>query len=342
MSDDASSPDVVAAADGFKKAAHNGTVATFPRATTVGQVTGAELSWVYTNRFARSKSPGRVVYDQIMAAAVNGRCPMCGHRQVASLDHYLAKALFPALSVAPTNLVPTCSDCNKRNLDTAPESPREVLLHPYFDDVESEPWLVAAVRQTAPPSVEFSVAAPVAWPSVLAERVMHQFESLHLATLYASQAADELTNIRHALTMVFNAGGAAEVAAHLTHEADSRTTGTVEAVVGGPCQPAELAPAESGTTDEGTRSPQWTAGPPGTIPTRGARGHCRGAGFPPAARKALPAQRLRAGLVESAGTQLAHSGTRSGDARPSRPTGWGFRHVGVGADRHLGPVPPFT
>lgn len=224
---DATSPDIVTTADSFQTAAQNGTLATFPVAATVGQVTGGELSWVYTNRFARAKSPGRVVYDEIMSAAVNDRCPMCGHRQVASLDHYLPKASFPALCVAPANLVPACSDCNKRKLDAIPVNASEVMLHPYYDDVESQPWLVAEVHQTAPPSVEFFVAAPAAWPAVLAARVTHQFESLHLATLYTSQAAEELVNIRQALAEVRAAGGAAEVAAHLTQAANSRRAARV-------------------------------------------------------------------------------------------------------------------
>ena len=224
---DASSPDIVTASDAFQAAAQSGTLATYPRAANVGQVTGGELSWVYTNRFARAKSPGRVVYDEIKSAAVNGRCPMCGHRQVATLDHYLPKASFPALCVTPENLIPACSDCNKQKLDAIPVNADEVMLHPYFDDVESQPWLVAEVMQTTPPSIQFSVAAPPAWSNVLAARVTHHFESLHLSTLYASQAADELANIRQSLADVLAAGGPAEVAAHLAQAAHSRRAARV-------------------------------------------------------------------------------------------------------------------
>jgi hypothetical protein len=224
---DATSPDIVAAADGFQTAAQNGTIGTFPGAANVGYVTGGELSWVYKNRFVRASSPGRVVYDEIMTAAVYGRCPMCGHRQVASLDHYLPKASFPALCVAPANLIPACSDCNKQKLDAIPANASEVMLHPYFDDVEGQPWLVAEVGQTIPPSFQFSVGAPAAWPHVLAARVTHQFKTLHLGNLYASQAAVELVNIRQALAEVFAAGGAAEVAAHLNQAANSRRAARV-------------------------------------------------------------------------------------------------------------------
>ena len=224
---DATSPDIVQAAAAFESAVQSGTLHSYPVAENVGQVTGDELSWVYTQRFARKKSPGRVVYDEIKSAAVNGRCPMCGHRQVATLDHYLPKSLFPALCVAPANLVPACSDCNKDKLDAIPSNANEVMLHPYFDDVESQPWLVAEVLQTSPPSIQFSVDAPATWSSVLAARVTHHFESLGLSTLYSSQAADELVNIRQSLLDVLAAGGSAEVAAHLTQAANSRRVARV-------------------------------------------------------------------------------------------------------------------
>jgi len=213
--------DIAAAADAFKTAVQSGTVVAYPPAAHVGAVTGDELRSVYTSRFARSKSRGRVVYDEIMSAADNGRCPMCGHRQVASLDHYLPKALFPALCVAPDNLVPACSDCNKGKLDAVAATPSEVMLHPYFDDVESDPWLVAEVGETAPPSVRFYVDAPAGWSQELADRVSSQFTKLKLGRLYASQAAEELLNLQQALKNLFAVGGAAAVAAHLAEFAAS-------------------------------------------------------------------------------------------------------------------------
>lgn len=216
------SPQLSAAATAFATAAANGTISDLPTMTNVGTVTGKELSDVYTHRFARKNSRGRMVYDEIMSLATNDRCPMCGHRQVASLDHFLPKASYPALTVVPLNLVPACSDCNKWKLDQAPANADEVMVHPYFDDIEDEPWLVAEVVQTAPASVQFSVAPPAAWDPTLTARVHHQFDDLHLSTLYASQAAEELLNIRHSLENLFNAGGVGAVTAFLDDATQSR------------------------------------------------------------------------------------------------------------------------
>src|SRR5262245_19880217 len=80
----------------------------------------SEMVAVYDNRLVKKTAPGRRIYDKIFTSAPNDKCPLCGHRNVKTLDHYLPKALFPALTVTPINLIPACSDCNKAKLSTAP------------------------------------------------------------------------------------------------------------------------------------------------------------------------------------------------------------------------------
>jgi len=213
---------VCAASEQFEQAALNGTISDVTTAVAVGPVTRDELSDVYNLRLARAKAPGRIVYDEIIASATNGRCPLCGHRQVASLDHFLPKALYPALSVTPLNLVPACSDCNKAKLDHSPETAAEVTMHPYFDDVESDPWLRAEVLQTAPASLRFGVDAPPEWSPTVAARVLNHFSILRLSALYSAQAAEELLNIRHGLETVHASAGEPGVADHLAAMAESR------------------------------------------------------------------------------------------------------------------------
>ena len=111
---------------------------------------------------------------------------------------------------------------NKAKLDLTPASRETVTLHPYFDSVEADAWLAAEVRQSGPPSVRFWVEPPHQWPDVLAQRVTHHFRVFGLAKLYASQAAEELVNIRGDLERVLDAEGQLGVASHLTHMAASR------------------------------------------------------------------------------------------------------------------------
>jgi hypothetical protein len=124
--------------------------------------------------------------------------------------------------VNPYNLLPACADCNWLKRDLMPASASEATLHPYFDDVDSAPWLTAQVRQTNPASFRFHVTAPPAWDAVTSARAARHFTVFRLGQLYSAQAAQELINIRYSLRVVTAARGPAGVQQHLAREAESR------------------------------------------------------------------------------------------------------------------------
>jgi hypothetical protein len=189
---------VVNASAAFDQAAARGSLHQIPSAAAVApDITTEEMGKVYTQRMAKDGSPGRDIYDEIFGSSPQGRCPLCAQRPVATIDHHLPKAHYPALAVAPLNLVPACSDCNKAKLDAIPTRAEEVALHPYYDDLGDDVWLVARVVERRPTALRFGVEVPAAWSPVMAARVLHHFRSLGLAALYASEAAEELINIRH-------------------------------------------------------------------------------------------------------------------------------------------------
>jgi 5-methylcytosine-specific restriction endonuclease McrA len=213
--------DVADASDEFEAAAITATLHTIQPANHVGSVTRKELADLYTNRFAKAKSRGRVIYDELMIAPAYARCPLCGHRQVSTLDHHLPKSRYPALAVAPLNLIPTCMDCNQAKLERVPHSSADETLHPYFDDVEDDEWLHAAVIQGDRAAVVFYPELPAAWDGVMAARVVGHFGVFGLARLYGAQAAVELENIRFHLEKLLMEAGPAGVRAHLIVVAES-------------------------------------------------------------------------------------------------------------------------
>lgn len=192
-------------------------------------VTTSEMEKVYTQRMAKSGSPGRDIYDEIFASAPLGRCPLCMQRFVATLDHHLPKAHYPALAVAPINLVPACSDCNKAKLDGVPTVAEDVPLHPYYDDLGDDVWLIARVVERRPSALRFEIARSRAWDDTLFARVNRHFRSLGLAALFASEAAEELLNIRHQLAILrdanLNRGVRDELARRAASCAAARTNG---------------------------------------------------------------------------------------------------------------------
>lgn len=202
----AATPTIVAASADFANAAQRARLDEIhPHEIVVPDVTVGEMEKVYTQRMAKSGAPGRDIYDEIFTSSPAGRCPLCTQRPVGALDHHLPKAHFPSLAVAPLNLVPACSDCNKAKLDAVPRSPDEVPLHPYFDDLGEDRWLLAVVVERRPAALRFRVSPPDDWSDNLSARVRHHFRTLGLGALFTSEAAEELVNIRHQLALLHDA-----------------------------------------------------------------------------------------------------------------------------------------
>lgn len=196
----------------------------FPATDHVGVwVTGAEMETLYTGTLARLESTARPYYDAIRASAPNDICPYCGQRTVDSLDHYLPKSLYPTLVVTPINLIPACSACNKTKLDFQPTAAKDLILHPYYDDVPKDIWLKARVLDVGgKPVLEYFADPPSTWLTLWASRVSTHLDILKLPALYALHAAEELVNNRQLLQKLHMLGGAGAVNAHCREVQDSR------------------------------------------------------------------------------------------------------------------------
>lgn len=173
---------------------------------TLPGLTTREMCELYDRRMAAKNSSGREIYDAIKVSSRGGKCPICGHREVMTLDHYLPKSHFPALAVAPINLIPACSDCN-----WIKSSSREPVLHPYYDNIENDQWLAAEVIELAPAAVRYFVQCPLGWPQSLTDRVISHFRTFKLGVLYTSQAARMLSGNRQMIVGLYSTGGAQAV-----------------------------------------------------------------------------------------------------------------------------------
>ncbi|MER6314385.1 hypothetical protein ABT237_11525 [Streptomyces sp. NPDC001581] len=189
------------------------------------QVPGIEkkekvTTWLYD--YGMLDGPGRDIYDELISAPKHGRCPLCGHGTVRTLDHFLPKAHFPALCVDPLNLVPACSDCNKAKSDDHAVTAEKTPFHPYLDDIDGEKWLAAKViHEDDSVRLHFRVSPPPSWDHVLTARAHHHFRVFGLRTMYAQQANRHLGEIRGHLQGLLAAGGEETVRAHLRDGAAS-------------------------------------------------------------------------------------------------------------------------
>jgi hypothetical protein len=180
-------------------------------------LTAADMKWLYDQRMVQS-ARGREIYDEIKLAAA-GECPLCGQRDVTTLDHYYPKATWPALAVSPTNLVPSCLQCNTTKNATDVRG-----FHPYFDELGTGRWLVATLVEINPLRAAFHIQPLPTWPRTLAQRTSDHFRLLRLSSLYAQHAGSEMRAIRRRLERLQIRRGVTAVREHLEDEADSRLT----------------------------------------------------------------------------------------------------------------------
>ncbi|WP_143276988.1 HNH endonuclease [Bordetella genomosp. 12] len=218
---EAISSDIEKASEDYDLAAAAKSLYLTPLTTRVRTVVAEELVKVYTLRMVPKKAKGRPVYDQIMSIPVNGRCPFCGIGTVNTLDHYLPKTHFPALSVTPHNLVPACTWCQGEKMEYYPTRAGEQLLHPYFDDFDHDIWLAAEVVVGSPAAFRYRASPPVNWTLDEKARVASHLKELKLGSLFGSNAGSRLAEIRGRLVKLHDVGGADAVRAHLREELDS-------------------------------------------------------------------------------------------------------------------------
>jgi hypothetical protein len=215
--------DIEVAETTYEKCGKKAELFTIPESDNVaGKVTTEEMRRLYKGTFSRVDTPTRAIYDEIKAAPKNDICPLCGQRVVSTLDHYLAQSRHPAYAVSPINLVPACSDCNKIKLAKQAGKASEQTLHPYFDNVDEEVWLVAKVQENVSPALEFEAIPPATWTDLKRERLCNHFNAFELAKLYSIQAAVELIDIRDRLLKAGAREGPAGVRLDLEESAVSR------------------------------------------------------------------------------------------------------------------------
>ena len=179
------------------------------------KITNTDMKKIYTDKMVKESQPGRKYYDKYITTPKNGICPLCGQREVATLDHYLPKMKYPSLAVSPSNLIPACRDCNTGKNDKTFSNSSEETIHPYFDDIENEDWLYAKIIENEEVIIIFEVRKPLTWSNLIYERVENHFIEFNLNKLYSTHAAVEFSGVRHRLINTYKRAGSEGLKEHL-------------------------------------------------------------------------------------------------------------------------------
>lgn len=150
------------------------------------------LANVYKDKFSKATfKTGREYYNKILAGA-NGKCAICSIGVASTLDHYLPKGKHPALCVFPANLVPECQSCNKNKGEFNPRDNKEMLIHPYFDDLSTVIWLEARLVFSSVIGIEYYNSYVL--NPVIASRINVTLQKYELFQLFSIQANSDISN----------------------------------------------------------------------------------------------------------------------------------------------------
>lgn len=200
--------DIVRFTQEYEEKMNDGQVHTIPIHKMINNITKDEMVKVYEQKMAKKGQPGRKYYDQIMSIPKHGICPYCGEGVVSTLDHYLPKSKYVSLIVTPSNLIPSCFDCNKTKTDDDFEKFTDVTINPYFDNIGDEIWLKANISfQDDDFIIKYEVNKPDTWRDDLFTRVKTHFRIYKLNKLYSSKAAQKMVGIKRKMIKQYDKCG---------------------------------------------------------------------------------------------------------------------------------------
>lgn len=177
-----------------------------------------EMVKLYDRKFVARPDVRGKYYDKILATAKSGKCPICGIGQASTLDHYLAKTLYPTYAVTPGNLIPTCKDCNGSKSNRPINNIQEAPLHPYFDDIDDVIWLCADITSKndilvaqyyVNPEIDKSDSEQYA-------RLCAHLQLYKLKHAYSIQASTEISENTELWKKVYKQGGKQGLLRYLT------------------------------------------------------------------------------------------------------------------------------
>jgi len=180
----------------FIEKVDNNTLFEIPREQDISaRVDKAKIISYYEYRIL-NKPNGRMFYDELLLSAPQNICPYCTIRSVKTIDHFLPKSEYPSYSITPSNLVPSCRDCNTDKKISYPINSSDQTFHPYFDKVDTECWIKAELRQTEPLSFQYIVIKPNTWDDNQVARATSHFDGYNINELFSNEANRELRSMQ--------------------------------------------------------------------------------------------------------------------------------------------------
>ena len=126
-------------------------------------------------------------------------CQYCTVNSVNSLDHFVPKDLFPEFSIHPSNLVPSCTECNSKKLVRWLNNNQHLFLNLYIDLLPNKQYLFVELNVISLNKIDvnFKVDNPNNIPVQLYTIITSHYTELDLFQRFKDKSSDiiiELTN----------------------------------------------------------------------------------------------------------------------------------------------------
>lgn len=173
------------------------------------EISNKNLKDLYSNKLINKKNKdSRKFYDRLLTSSPI--CPYCGERQVTTIDHFLPKSKYANFSITPINLIPCCYVCNMNKRDIVPTNEKDLLFHPYFEDIAEMKWLFADLEINNL-TVIFNYYVKLEGYDVIAQRLKNEVKKLNLLSYYSEKAGTEFSYFAEYYSKLYNNGSGEEV-----------------------------------------------------------------------------------------------------------------------------------
>jgi len=131
-------------------------------------------------------------------------CPLCTITPSDTLDHIVPQSKFEEFSDHPLNLIPSCSDCNRRkNAEWLDAKGKRKYLNLYIDDLPTDKRYLFVdfkwTRAGRAPVVKFSVANPDGIDAELFGRIWNHYDKLKLCDRFSEVSDTKIGELHDTL-----------------------------------------------------------------------------------------------------------------------------------------------
>ncbi|HHP4842497.1 TPA: HNH endonuclease [Acinetobacter baumannii] len=143
-----------------------------------------------------------------ISSTYQATCQYCTVNSVNSLDHFVPKDLFPEFSVHPSNLIPSCTECNSKKLVRWINNNQHIFLNLYIDLLPQNQYLFVELNVISLNNIDinFKVDNVNNIPIPLYSIINSHYTELDLFQRFKDKSSDVVIELTNSIQASLNNG----------------------------------------------------------------------------------------------------------------------------------------